>query len=248
MDFSFLFRESPFTPWSLDHTTPIVVTLAIGVICIFCAKQWLSSRQQQTFLLILSSIPLAALLFFMGVQIVTGIFDYKEDLPVHVCRLLAFIAPWAYWTKNKLWIGIIYFWILVGTFNAVLTPDLQQGFPHWEHLCYFIMHIGLVVLPLYHTIVFGHRIKYKDLWNAFIAANVMLIISLIINWLLNSNYMYTCAKPPVATLLDVLGPWPLYLASVQLIGLLLFHIVYLPFYFLNRKPHPKTTEPKTAEP
>jgi len=233
MDFSFLFRENPFTPWSTDHTAPIVIILAFGFACIFAARLWMDRRQQKGFLLLLSLLPLAALLFFMGVQMVIGIFDYKEDLPVHVCRLLAFIAPWAYWKENKLWIGIIYFWILVGTFNAVLTPDLQQTFPHWEHLCYFIMHIGLVILPLYHVIVMGYRPSYKDLWNAFLMANGMLILSLLINWILDSNYMYTCAKPPVTTLLDVMGPWPIYLASVQLIGLVLFHIVYVPFYFLR---------------
>lgn len=195
----------------------------------------MNNRQQERFLLALSLIPLLSLIFFMGVQIATGIFDYKEDLPIHVCRLLAFIAPWAYWRRNKLWVGIIYFWILVGTFNAVLTPDLQQGFPHWEHLCYFIMHIGLVVLPFYDIFVLRGKIKYRDLWNAFIAANVMLLLSLILNWALNANYMYTCAKPPVVTLLDYLGPWPIYLVSVQLIGLLLFHIVYLPFHLMNRE-------------
>lgn len=235
MDFSFLFRESPFTAWSTDHIAPIIVIFMIGAACTGIAKLWMNEQQQRKFLLFLSIIPLLALLFFMGVQVVTGIFDYKEDLPIHVCRLLAFIAPWAYWKKNKLWTGIIYFWILVGTFNAVLTPDLQEGFPHWEHLCYFIMHIGLVVLPIYCIIVLGHRISYRDLWNAFIAANVMLLFSLALNWVMDANYMYTCAKPPVATLLDLLGPWPVYLLSVQLIGLVLFHVVYLPFYFSNRK-------------
>jgi len=234
MDFSFLFRETPFKAWSADHIAPIAIIFIVGALAIFISKKWMNDRQQHIFLLFLSTIPLLALFFFMGVQLAIGIFDYKEDLPIHVCRLLALIAPWTYWSKNKTWTGIIYFWILVGTFNAVLTPDLQQGFPHWEHLTYFIMHIGLVILPLYYIIVMGHRITYKNLWNAFIAANIMLIISLVSNWLMDANYMYTCAKPPVATLLDVLGPWPVYLVSVQLIGLSLFHLVYLPFYIRGR--------------
>src|SRR5207253_467267 len=44
-----------------------------------------------------------------------------------------------------------------------------------------------------------------------------------------SDYMYLRSKPSSPTLLDELGPWPLYLLSASLIGIVLLAILDAPF-------------------
>lgn len=51
----------------------------------------------------------------------------------------------------------------------------------------------------------------------------------VLNALIGSNYMFTLRKPATASLMDVLGPWPLYLISLEVIGLIMCLILYLPF-------------------
>ena len=49
------------------------------------------------------------------------------------------------------------------------------------------------------------------------------------NWILSTNYGYFNGPPKVASLLDVMGPWPWYLLTLQGVAVLFFTILLLPF-------------------
>jgi len=235
MDQPFFLIENEFHAFSVQHGVPVLGILLIGLIAIIIGIRTTSRARKKHILLFLSIFPALSVIASMLIQLSIGQFTLANDLPLHICRLLALLAPFVIWKENKFWLGVFYFWIIVGTLNAVITPDLEWGIPHWTYYYYFILHVFLVLLPLYYTIVLKFRVRARDLWNAYWTANVFLIISLPINFLLESNYMFTRHKPLVPTLIDSMGPWPWYLVSLQFLALLLFIIVYLPFYFLNKK-------------
>ena len=236
MQWSDLFDKSiPFEAWGSSHLWAMAIGLGVGLGSILYARSYLDRAGQKKLLFCLAIIPFVAVVMHSIIKIGTGTFDVKTDLPVHLCRLLALVSPIVYWKENKFWLGIFYFWIIVGTLNAVLTPDVYYDFPHWEHPIYFIKHVGLVILPLYYILVLGHRIRKVDLWNAYWMSNLFLFLSLIINFMLESNYMFTRHKPLVPTLLDPLGPWPWYLVFVQFLALGLFVLVYVPFWVGERR-------------
>jgi len=214
---------------------PLIILGVIGVVCISLAKQFLSKMGQKRLLLALSLIPFACYLTYLMIKIKTGDFTIQNDLPVHLCRFLALMGPYVYWSEHKLWTGIFYFWILAGTINALIAVDLKYDLPHWSYILYFTMHGFLVLIPIYYCIVLGHRVNKKDLWNAFWATNIFLIIAFVVNIVIGSNYLYVAHKPDVSSLLDYLGPWPWYIIALEFIGLLLFILAYLPFAFSNEK-------------
>jgi len=47
--------------------------------------------------------------------------------------------------------------------------------------------------------------------------------------LIGSNYLFIAHKPETASLLDVLPPWPYYIAYIEVIGLVMCLILYIPF-------------------
>jgi uncharacterized membrane protein YwaF len=48
-----------------------------------------------------------------------------------------------------------------------------------------------------------------------------------------ANYMYLRSKPPTASLFDVMGPWPWYLAEAGVLGIALLFILEAPFRVLR---------------
>lgn len=235
MYLSIFTRESDFHAWSSSHVIPILAFVLItGLICWY-SRKYLNRPQQKKLLIIASFIPLLSVIQYISFRLALGQFSIQEDLPIHLCRFVAVLGPLIYWKEKPLWTGISYFWVLAGTVNATLTPDLYNDFPHWEHLNYFSLHLGLIFLPIYYAVAMGHRVTLKDLWIAVIAGNIFVAFSLVINKILDANYMFTIHKPEASTLLDYLGPWPWYLLSVELLGIVLFFVVYLPMLVTRKR-------------
>ena len=127
------------------------------------------------------------------------------------------------------------FWIIAGTLQGVITPDIAIGFPSFDYFRYWIVHLGLLSIIFYAIFVFKMRPKLKSVFKSFFALQLYVILVVIINYLLNANYFYLNEKPESASLLDYFGEWPYYIIITQLIIIPLFLFIYLVFYFSLRR-------------
>ncbi len=232
----FLFDTSnKFVAFSYMHWYPILIASLFMISSIIVAKYWLSERGKVLFGTALAIIPPMCVLSRVMFTSMEGTFNIQEELPFHLCRLLAFILPFVIYYKNKKWFGITYFFTIVGTLQALLTPDLPQAAPHYSYASYWILHGVLIYLPIYCIVVFGFKINKRDFINAIIAGNIYLVLTLIINFAIGSNYFYTSHKPPSASLLDILGPWPWYILSVEFLTIFMFVVAWMPFWYGKKK-------------
>ena len=150
-------------------------------------------------------------------------------LPLHLCTLSVYLTAWMLVTGAQRVYEVVYFWGLGGTTQALLTPDLNQGFPAPAFLFFFLGHGLVIVGVFYATIVY--RLRPYPASVARVAAITLTLAAAIffVNLCLGTNFLYLMAKPSRPSLLDWLGPWPWYWLGLIGVGLLSFLILYAPF-------------------
>ena len=151
------------------------------------------------------------------------------SLPLQLCDAAIFVTAAALWTRRQLLVEVTYFWGLAGTIQALLTPDLPQHFPSYPYFQYYIAHGGVVAAAL--VLVVGLRIFPEHLARVIGFTIGYTALVGLIDAVTGANYMYLRAKPPTPTLLDVLGPWPVYILAATAIALGLFALLDAPFRF-----------------
>ena len=176
-----------------------------------------------------------------------GSFDILVDLPFFMCDLVAMILPFIILSENRKWIGILYFWALAGTMQALITPDVEAGFPSFDFFRYFIGHASIIIAVLYTVILKKVRIGWPDFLNAIIYAQGYLVAVHMINQILSSNYGYTMQKPPGASILDLMGPWPWYILWGEFLMVFLYLLLLAPFLLWPPKPTPLSHDRESTE-
>ena len=170
--------------------------------------------------------------FAIIVYLITNIYAILIDdwtvqdfLPLHLCNISYFICILLLLNKKK-W---MYEWTLLlalpSALNAIITPELIWGSSKWHIFEYYFMHGSLILVPLYLMFVMNYKLRLLSWWKTFLRAQIVIIIVFLINLILGSNYMFLLSKPLVNNPL-ILGDWPFYILSVQLIGLLHIVVIY----------------------
>jgi hypothetical integral membrane protein (TIGR02206 family) len=138
-------------------------------------------------------------------------------------------------TGNDLIYEFSYFLGIAGATQALLTPDAGiYGFPHFRFLQSIISHGSIVTAAIYMTAVEGYRPYWRSLLRMAVWGNIYMVVIGLVNWVLGSNYLFIAHKPETASLIDVLGPWPWYILSLEALAAVLFLLLYLPYAISDR--------------
>lgn len=231
---SFFIDTGKFNSYSTEHIIVLVLSLIFGFLFIrFAANK--KEKHQILIGLILSLIVLFSQISKVLIKLQLGTFDMSVDLPLHLCNMMPFFIPFAIGLKNeKLW-SILFFWIMAGTLQAMFTPTLTENLPHYEAIRYWLVHAGLPILVLYGTFVYGFKIKFTDIFWSLFYLNIVTAIIYPINLLTGGNYLFIMHKPEVGTMFDIMGPWPWYILTCELVFIILSLILYLPYYLADKR-------------
>lgn len=156
-------------------------------------------------------------------------FRFPHALPLNLCDLTLWLTVVAILSLNQWAFEMAYFAGVGGNGMALLTPDLWAPFPSYPTVYFFVAH-GVAVAALL-MLLWGKIAAPKPgcLRRVFILLNAYAILIGIFNAVFRTNYMYLCTKPAGASLLDYLGPWPVYIASGEVVALVIFWLLWLPF-------------------
>jgi hypothetical integral membrane protein (TIGR02206 family) len=166
--------------------------------------------------------------------IVAGTWSAKTSLPLPLCDVAVLIAAVACFWRIPLLVELTYFWGLAGTLQAVITPDLNAGFPHLVFFQYMVGHLGIVLAAIFLVVGLGIAPRAGAVPRVFAITLGYTAFVGLVDGLTGANYMFLRSPPGEWTLLKVLGPWPWYIASAAGVALVLLVVLDAPFWRRRR--------------
>ena len=215
------------TDFVLFGPAHLVILAAIPAVASGLA--WFGSRGARRIRFCLGVFLLVNELVWYGYRFHTEGIRLPEGLPLQLCDLALWLTVVALLTLKPWSYEAAYFLGLGGSGMAVLTPDLwapSWSYPTWY---FFLAHGGVVVAVLFLTLARVLRPRPGCLLRTFAIANLFALAVGAFNTVFHTNYMFLCRKPAGASLLDYLGPWPLYLLAGESVALAVFWLLWLPF-------------------
>ncbi|MEM5565234.1 TIGR02206 family membrane protein [Psychroserpens sp. AS72] len=219
---------------SIEHLIPIGLAIIIAIALITYARRVSAESQYRNIHSIAIFISVTVIAFHVYSMYSTD-YNMRTDLPLYLCSLLGIIIPIFTYYRKYWMFEILIFWIIAGTLQGVITPDIAEGFPSLDYFRYWIVHLGLLTIIFYSILVLKLKPKLKSVFKSFLALQVYVVLMIIINYVLDANYFYLNRKPASASVLDYFGDWPYYIIVGQLIIIPLFLLIYLPFYISEVK-------------
>jgi hypothetical integral membrane protein (TIGR02206 family) len=215
--------QREFSAYGPSHLAVLAV-FVVGAV----ALVWIGRRQteQQARILgrILAALLLAAFIVALVYKLIRPTLD--SSVPLQLCDLAELTAAYALWSQRHWAFALSYYWGLVLSSQALITPDIgtaQEGapdFPHHLFDTFFALHVLVVWAAIYLTWGRGMRPTWRDYRFAVIATLAWAAFTFTFNSITGTNYGYLNRKPPTASVLDVLGPWPVYLfAEITIVAI-----------------------------
>ncbi len=114
--------------------------------------------------------------------------------------------------------------------QALISPVLKSpDFPHYQFLGFWGIHLLVVWAAIYLT--WGRRMR--PWWRSYRFVVVVTVVWAAVTFAFNSiagtNYGFLNRKPATASLLDVLGPWPVYLLTATMLLLIVWALMTWPW-------------------
>jgi hypothetical integral membrane protein (TIGR02206 family) len=229
------YTGAPFELFGPAHLIALILVLLVNLVVIVNKKRFtprgrLIFRNGLAGLLIVNETAWHLWNYF------TGQWTIQTMLPLHLCSVLVWVSAYMLLLRSYRVYEFAYFLGIGGAIQALLTPDAGiYGFPHFRFIQTILSHGSIVTAAIYMTFVEGYRPYWRSLLRVAIWGNVYVAAIGLVNWLIGSNYLFIARKPDTASLIDVLGPWPWYVLSLEAIAAVMFLLLYLPYAIHDRR-------------
>ena len=197
-----------FAAYGPSHWAVLAV-FAIGSVALVWAGRR-QTRSQARFLCralaVVTALIYAAVLVYLFTM-TTGV-----AVPLDLTDLATVVAAYALWSQRHWAYALTYYWGLVLSSQALISPALNgPDFPHYQFLAFFAIHLLVVWAAIYLTWGLGMRPRWRSYRFAMVVTLAWAAITFTVNTITGTNYGFLNRKPATASLLDVMGPWPVYL-------------------------------------
>ncbi|MGH8095183.1 MAG: TIGR02206 family membrane protein [Chthoniobacterales bacterium] len=222
--------EPVFRVFGLAHLVVIGLTIAIPVSLGIAVRRTGSRRLDRA---VAIGLPLLLLTNYFGYAAYLWqhqLLFWRQALPFQLCDWAMVTVIVALLTARRGWMEVSYFWGIGGTFQAILTPNLQVDFPDIRAISFFITHCGIVVSVIYLLVARRFRPTLGSVWRTLAWSELYLFSTLFVDHLTGANYGFLLHKPFAPSILDYLSNirW-LYITELNGLALIFFAILYAPW-------------------
>jgi hypothetical integral membrane protein (TIGR02206 family) len=227
-----------FEPLSDQHLVVLAVFVAglVGVVLLGRGRRSTEPAEvpgafDRGFAGVLVVVALSAQAF----QLTPGDFDLGSSLPLALCDLAWVAAAWALLTRRRLPAAVTYYWGLTLTIQGILTPSLGQDFPHPRFFAFWALHLLVVWAAAYLSLGLGIGPGWREYGWTVALSLVWAGIAYGFDVAFDVNYGYLVEKPGSGSLLDPLGPWPVYVVVALAILLVVWALMTWPWVASRRR-------------
>ncbi|MEO3760622.1 TIGR02206 family membrane protein [Mycobacterium sp. B14F4] len=201
-------RASDFQPYGPSYWGALAV-FVIGVALLVWTGRRQSDEQSRRFGRILGAVTAAIYAAILVYNLIPP--DIGYSVPLQLTDLATIVAAYALWTQRHWAYALTYYWGLVLSVQALISPVLRgPDFPHYRFLAFYAIHLVVVWAAVYLT--WGRRMRpdWRSLRFAVLVTLVWGAVTITFNAIAGTNYGFLNSKPATASLLDFMGPWPVY--------------------------------------
>lgn len=207
----------PFTP---AHALGIGMAAAIVLIIVLLRNRLraptASRRARYALVAVLVGCELSLQVWY-GLTDNWGVYS----LPFQLCSIMMWVSAALLLTRSRRLYEISFFLGIIGALQALLTPNLDAGFPEFRFFHFFVAHGAIIGASVFLTVVERFRPTIGSVFRALGWLHVLAVPAAVTNALAGTNFMFLARKPETASLLDLLSPWPWYLLQLEAVALAL---------------------------
>lgn len=167
----------------------------------------------------------------------------EVSMPLRLTDLATAVAAYALWSQRAWAYALTYYWGLVLSSQALISPVLTgPDFPGRGFLAFWSIHLLVVWAAIYLTWGRGMRPTWRSYRMTAMVTLSWAVFTMVFNAAVGSNYGFLNQKPSTASLFDLMGPWPWYVVTATVLVLMVWALMTWPW----QRSAAETGEPQTT--
>lgn len=224
----------PFDTFGTKHLFYLAGVVLACALFLVVGKTRLDGRQRRRVAVAMAVFGVSQELVDDLVRIAHGVWTFQDSLPLHLCSLGMLVSVWALVSRKQIVFEVAYFWGFAAASQALLTPDnTRWTIGEFDILWNFLSHGAILVNVSWLIVVEGMRCRPWSWLRVFLITNLVTVPIALFNLATGANYFFICRKPGGNSPFLV-GDWPWYILSFEVLALTFFLLVYLPMWLARR--------------
>lgn len=214
------------SPYSYQNIIFILIAIISIVMILLFANKIKESKYEKKI-----KISVAILLVVLEVSYhIHNIVNGVISVPLHISSFSTILSIIILLTDSEKIFNTLFFFGVLGGIAAFVMPDmLHYTYYHFRFYNFVLIHIGIMIVPLYYYKAYNYELKLKSLYRIYLFLLVIAPFIILANYLLDKNYMFIGQKPDIIA--AYLPEWPYFIIIYLIMIFILFHILYLILHF-----------------